>query len=105
MQDVQTGKVCASLALSSSLIPPLALLEPCKRASRSRTGASSPLKPKLLQPRKPNPRGWYAQIMLIDFEYGGFNYCAFDIGNHFNMYAGGTDQGPMLFPSPGLSLP
>ena len=29
-------------------------------------------------------------IQLIDFEYGGTNYAAFDIANHFNEYAGGT---------------
>lgn len=28
-------------------------------------------------------------IQLIDFEYGGVNYRAFDIANHFNEYAGG----------------
>jgi thiamine kinase-like enzyme len=28
-------------------------------------------------------------IQLIDFEYGGINYRAFDIANHFNEYAGG----------------
>jgi thiamine kinase-like enzyme len=41
-------------------------------------------------------------IQLIDFEYGGPNYVAFDIANHFNEYAGGTDNGvPMyeLFPT------
>mmetsp|Transcript_25518 Transcript_25518/g.42445 ORF Transcript_25518/g.42445 Transcript_25518/m.42445 type:complete len:372 (-) Transcript_25518:2530-3645(-) len=32
-------------------------------------------------------------IQLIDFEYGGTNYVAFDIANHFNEYAGGTDHG------------
>lgn len=32
-------------------------------------------------------------IQLIDFEYGGSNYVAFDIANHFNEYAGGTDHG------------
>ena len=30
-------------------------------------------------------------IQLIDFEYGGINFKAFDIANHFNEYAGGTD--------------
>lgn len=30
------------------------------------------------------------KIQLIDFEYGGSNYAAFDIANHFNEYAGGT---------------
>jgi len=29
-------------------------------------------------------------IQLIDFEYGGSNYAAFDMANHFNEYAGGT---------------
>jgi thiamine kinase-like enzyme len=33
------------------------------------------------------------EIQLIDFEYGGLNYIAFDIANHFNEYAGGTDNG------------
>jgi ethanolamine kinase len=28
-------------------------------------------------------------IQLIDFEYGGYNYCSFDIANHWNEYAGG----------------
>lgn len=32
-------------------------------------------------------------IRLVDFEYGGMNYTAFDIANHFNEYAGGTDDG------------
>jgi ethanolamine kinase len=32
-------------------------------------------------------------IQLIDFEYGGMNYLAYDIANHFNEYAGGTDTG------------
>ncbi len=29
-------------------------------------------------------------IRLIDFEYGGTNYAAFDIANHLNEHAGGT---------------
>jgi ethanolamine kinase len=35
-------------------------------------------------------------VELIDFEYGGINYRAFDIANHFNEYAGGppTDAIP-----------
>eukprot|EP00586_Coscinodiscus_wailesii_P009097 CAMPEP_0172520894 /NCGR_PEP_ID=MMETSP1066-20121228/292262_1 /TAXON_ID=671091 /ORGANISM="Coscinodiscus wailesii, Strain CCMP2513" /LENGTH=372 /DNA_ID=CAMNT_0013303713 /DNA_START=56 /DNA_END=1174 /DNA_ORIENTATION=+ len=32
-------------------------------------------------------------VQLIDFEYGGMNYSAFDIANHFNEFAGGTDDG------------
>jgi thiamine kinase-like enzyme len=31
------------------------------------------------------------QVQLIDFEYGGMNYLSYDIANHFNEYAGGTD--------------
>ena len=31
-------------------------------------------------------------IRLIDFEYGGMNYIAFDIANHFNEFAGGTEE-------------
>eukprot|EP00519_Triparma_laevis_P008178 CAMPEP_0182507488 /NCGR_PEP_ID=MMETSP1321-20130603/23220_1 /TAXON_ID=91990 /ORGANISM="Bolidomonas sp., Strain RCC1657" /LENGTH=160 /DNA_ID=CAMNT_0024713393 /DNA_START=661 /DNA_END=1143 /DNA_ORIENTATION=- len=34
-----------------------------------------------------------SSIQLIDFEYGSPNYAAFDIANHFNEYAGGTDTG------------
>ena len=33
------------------------------------------------------------EIQLIDFEYGGTNYSAFDIANHFNEYAGGVAEG------------
>jgi ethanolamine kinase len=33
------------------------------------------------------------QVRLIDFEYGGVNYKAFDIANHFNEFAGGTQDG------------
>ena len=32
-----------------------------------------------------------SKIQLIDFEYGGMNYAAFDLANHFNEFAGGTD--------------
>ena len=31
------------------------------------------------------------QLHLIDFEYGGINFAAFDIANHFMEFAGGTD--------------
>lgn len=31
-------------------------------------------------------------VQLIDFEYGGMNYACFDIANHFNEWAGGTDD-------------
>jgi ethanolamine kinase len=42
------------------------------------------------------------QIQLIDFEYGGYNYLCFDIANHFNEFAGGTQDAKPdynLFPS------
>ncbi len=42
------------------------------------------------------------QIQIIDFEYGGYNYLSFDIANHFNEFAGGTqDAKPdyTLYPS------
>ncbi|VEU38891.1 unnamed protein product [Pseudo-nitzschia multistriata] len=32
------------------------------------------------------------QLHFIDFEYGGINYYAYDIANHFNEYAGGTAE-------------
>ena len=32
------------------------------------------------------------KLKLIDFEYGGMNYSAFDIANHFNEWSGGTDD-------------
>lgn len=31
-------------------------------------------------------------VQFIDFEYGGLNYKAFDIANHFNEFAGGTEN-------------
>lgn len=27
-------------------------------------------------------------VTFIDYEYGAHNYCAYDIGNHFNEFAG-----------------
>lgn len=30
-------------------------------------------------------------VRFIDFEYADFNYQAYDIGNHFNEFAGGFD--------------
>jgi ethanolamine kinase len=36
-----------------------------------------------------NDTNYATTIQLIDFEYGGFNYRAFDIANHFNEHAGG----------------
>ena len=44
------------------------------------------------------------RIQLIDFEYGGKNYTCFDIANHFNEWAGGTDDSNPKYsqlPTPG----
>lgn len=30
-------------------------------------------------------------VRFIDYEYAGYNYQAFDIGNHFNEFAGKRD--------------
>jgi thiamine kinase-like enzyme len=35
--------------------------------------------------------GGKVKVQLIDFEYGGINYLSFDLANHFNEFAGGTD--------------
>jgi ethanolamine kinase len=35
----------------------------------------------------------HREVKFIDFEYCGYNYASFDIANHFNEYAGGTDDG------------
>jgi thiamine kinase-like enzyme len=37
-------------------------------------------------------------LQLIDFEYGGINYFAYDIANHFNEFAGGTAPGDNATP-------
>lgn len=29
-------------------------------------------------------------VQFIDYEYSGYNYLAYDIGNHFNEFAGGV---------------
>ncbi|KAJ0029153.1 hypothetical protein NQD34_004150 [Periophthalmus magnuspinnatus] len=41
-------------------------------------------------------------VKFIDFEYCDFNYQAFDIGNHFNEFAGVSDLDYSRYPSPGL---
>jgi ethanolamine kinase len=44
------------------------------------------------------------KIQLIDFEYGGYNYAAFDVANHFNERAGGPPTSSVpdygMFPTP-----
>ncbi len=42
------------------------------------------------------------ELKLIDFEYGGPNYRAFDIANHFNEWAGGTGLQPSAVVSSAL---
>ncbi|AWP07834.1 putative ethanolamine kinase 2-like [Scophthalmus maximus] len=38
-------------------------------------------------------------VKFIDYEYAGYNYQAFDIGNHFNEFAGVNDVNYSLYPS------
>ncbi|XP_060783108.1 ethanolamine kinase 1 [Neoarius graeffei] len=38
-------------------------------------------------------------VKFIDYEYADFNYQAYDIGNHFNEYAGVNDVDYSLYPS------
>jgi ethanolamine kinase len=39
------------------------------------------------------------EIYFIDFEYSGYNYRCFDIGNHFCEYTGINDINPQKYPS------
>lgn len=40
-------------------------------------------------------------VRFIDYEYAGYNYQAFDIGNHFNEFAGERGSaGVPMFKSP-----
>lgn len=41
-------------------------------------------------------------VKFIDYEYADYNYQAFDIGNHFNEFAGVNDVNYSLYPSPEL---
>ncbi|XP_061078488.1 ethanolamine kinase 1-like [Conger conger] len=41
-------------------------------------------------------------VRFIDYEYADYNYQAFDIGNHFNEFAGVETVDPSLYPSVGL---
>uniref|UniRef100_A0A8C4WUN3 ethanolamine kinase n=1 Tax=Eptatretus burgeri TaxID=7764 RepID=A0A8C4WUN3_EPTBU len=40
----------------------------------------------------------------IDYEYSGYNYQAYDIGNHFNEFAGVSDVDYSLYPSKEFQL-
>ncbi|KAJ7998169.1 hypothetical protein DPEC_G00219800 [Dallia pectoralis] len=42
------------------------------------------------------------KVRFIDYEYADYNYQAFDIGNHFNEFAGVNDTDYSLYPSPEL---
>ncbi|KAI5609678.1 hypothetical protein C0J50_5889, partial [Silurus asotus] len=44
------------------------------------------------------------EVKFIDYEYADFNYQAYDIGNHFNEYAGVNDVDYGLYPSPELQI-
>ncbi|XP_030077432.1 ethanolamine kinase 2 [Microcaecilia unicolor] len=43
-------------------------------------------------------------VRFIDYEYVGYNYQAFEIGNHFNEFAGVSDVDFSLFPSKELQF-
>ncbi|XP_076879088.1 ethanolamine kinase 1 [Brachyhypopomus gauderio] len=43
-------------------------------------------------------------VKFIDFEYADFNYQAYDIGNHFNEFAGVNDVDYSLYPSHELQM-
>nr|XP_011734565.1 ethanolamine kinase 2-like isoform X2 [Macaca nemestrina] len=38
-------------------------------------------------------------VRFIDYEYAGYNYQAFDIGNHFNEFAGVNEVDYCLYPA------
>ncbi|NXM90519.1 EKI2 kinase, partial [Oenanthe oenanthe] len=44
------------------------------------------------------------RVRFIDYEYTGYNYQAFDIGNHFNEFAGVKEVDYGLYPSKELQL-
>ncbi|XP_074833472.1 ethanolamine kinase 2 isoform X4 [Carettochelys insculpta] len=43
-------------------------------------------------------------VRFIDYEYAGYNYQAFDIGNHFNEFAGVNEVDYSLYPSRDMQL-
>uniref|UniRef100_UPI00358E21DA ethanolamine kinase 1-like isoform X2 n=1 Tax=Myxine glutinosa TaxID=7769 RepID=UPI00358E21DA len=44
------------------------------------------------------------ELKFIDYEYSGYNYQAYDIGNHFNEFAGVSDVDYSLYPSKEFQL-
>ncbi|XP_072418387.1 ethanolamine kinase 1 isoform X1 [Chiloscyllium punctatum] len=43
-------------------------------------------------------------VRFIDYEYAGYNYQAFDIGNHFNEFAGVNEVDYSLYPAKNVQL-
>ncbi|CAN2391425.1 Ethanolamine kinase 1, partial [Pristimantis euphronides] len=43
-------------------------------------------------------------VQFIDYEYSGYNYQAYDIGNHFNEFAGVNEVDYSLYPERALQL-
>nr|XP_012788833.1 unnamed protein product [Sorex araneus] len=43
-------------------------------------------------------------VQFIDYEYSGYNYLAYDIGNHFNEFAGVSEVDYRLYPGRELQL-
>lgn len=43
-------------------------------------------------------------MQFIDYEYAGYNYQAYDIGNHFNEFAGVNEVDYNLYPDRALQL-
>ncbi|XP_067914996.1 ethanolamine kinase 1 isoform X2 [Heterodontus francisci] len=43
-------------------------------------------------------------VKFIDYEYAGYNYQAFDIGNHFNEFAGVNEVDYSLYPDKNVQL-
>ncbi|KAK2537674.1 Etnk1 [Columba guinea] len=41
----------------------------------------------------------YGDVQFIDYEYSGYNYLAYDIGNHFNEFAGVNEVDYSLYPN------
>ncbi|XP_061218920.1 ethanolamine kinase 2 isoform X3 [Neopsephotus bourkii] len=48
--------------------------------------------------------GTQGHVRFIDYEYTGYNYQAFDIGNHFNEFAGVKEVDYSLYPSKDTQL-
>ncbi|NXD66385.1 EKI2 kinase, partial [Eolophus roseicapillus] len=48
--------------------------------------------------------GTQGHVRFIDYEYTGYNYQAFDIGNHFNEFAGVKEVDYRLYPSKDTQL-